>query len=295
MHNAQRIRLTLAALTMVVFVAAASADYEVQPGDNLNRIAADLGITTADLAAANDLADPNLIRVGQILIVPGQAPGGAITHVVSPGETLAGIARKYGTSVGGLVSTNGLANPNLITIGQQLLVPTAASASASGTSAPVPTGASHTVQAGETLAAIAARYGTTVEVIAAANGITDTSTIYIGTVLQLTGSGFVAEAPQAVSVVHRVAAGENLSGLAAQFGTTVDALASTNGIADPNLIRVGQEIQVPSNTPSWSCPIPGARFFNDWGFPRSGGRFHEGNDLFAPRGTPVVAPVTGTA
>ena len=33
---------------------------------------------------------------------------------------------------------------------------------------------------------------------------------------------------------------------------------------------------------------------NDWGFPRSGGRFHEGNDLFAPRGTPAVATVSGT-
>ncbi len=33
---------------------------------------------------------------------------------------------------------------------------------------------------------------------------------------------------------------------------------------------------------------------NDWGFPRTGGRFHEGNDLFAPRGTPFIAPVSGT-
>jgi murein DD-endopeptidase MepM/ murein hydrolase activator NlpD len=33
---------------------------------------------------------------------------------------------------------------------------------------------------------------------------------------------------------------------------------------------------------------------NDWGFPRSGGRFHEGNDLFAPRGRPAVATVSGT-
>lgn len=47
--------------------------------------------------------------------------------------------------------------------------------------------------------------------------------------------------------------------------------------------------------PGFICPIPsGASFINDWGFPRSGGRTHKGNDLFAPRGTPVVAVTDGT-
>lgn len=42
------------------------------------------------------------------------------------------------------------------------------------------------------------------------------------------------------------------------------------------------------------CPAPGARFINDWGFPRSGGRTHKGTDMFAPRGTPVVAVGNGS-
>lgn len=42
------------------------------------------------------------------------------------------------------------------------------------------------------------------------------------------------------------------------------------------------------------CPVPGASFINDWGFPRSGGRSHQGTDMFAPRGTPVVAVGNGT-
>jgi peptidoglycan LD-endopeptidase LytH len=40
----------------------------------------------------------------------------------------------------------------------------------------------------------------------------------------------------------------------------------------------------------WLCPVDGARFINDWGFPRSNQRRHEGTDVFAPLGTPVVAP-----
>lgn len=46
-------------------------------------------------------------------------------------------------------------------------------------------------------------------------------------------------------------------------------------------------------TGAWLCPVAGAKFTNDWGQPRSGGRRHEGTDMLAPRGTPIVAPVSG--
>ena len=44
----------------------------------------------------------------------------------------------------------------------------------------------------------------------------------------------------------------------------------------------------------FACPVPGASFINDWGFPRSGGRRHQGTDVFAARGTPTVAVGNGT-
>jgi murein DD-endopeptidase MepM/ murein hydrolase activator NlpD len=52
---------------------------------------------------------------------------------------------------------------------------------------------------------------------------------------------------------------------------------------------------VAAATPPFRCPVVGAvRFTNDWGDPRSGGRRHQGTDLMAAYGTPVVAPVGGT-
>jgi murein DD-endopeptidase MepM/ murein hydrolase activator NlpD len=44
----------------------------------------------------------------------------------------------------------------------------------------------------------------------------------------------------------------------------------------------------------FQCPVPGSRFINDWGFPRSGGRSHKGTDMFAGRGSPVLAVGNGT-
>jgi murein DD-endopeptidase MepM/ murein hydrolase activator NlpD len=50
----------------------------------------------------------------------------------------------------------------------------------------------------------------------------------------------------------------------------------------------------PASTPGFVCPVQGgASFIDSWGFPRSGGRSHKGVDMFAPRGTPVVAVVDG--
>ena len=296
--RARWIKVMPAAFTLLAFIAMASADYVVQSGDTLNQIAAELGVGKADLIAVNGIADPDLIRIGQVLVIPGSIA--SATHVVAAGETLAGIAGIYGASLDSLVSANGLTNPNLIRVGQQLLITGSPAASAApspvtNTAAPVEPGATHVVAAGETLASIAAQHGTTVEAVAAANGITDPAIIYVGTTLQLTGSAFVAVAatnPQ--PAVHTVAPGENLAKVASEYGTTVDALVADNGIADPNLITVGQEIEVPASVSTWVCPVPGARYFNDWGFPRSGGRFHSGNDLFAPLGTAVLAPVSGT-
>ncbi len=97
-------------------------------------------------------------------------------HVVQPGETLYGIARRYGVNAWTIARANGVINPNRIYIGQRLVIPSGR-----------PAGTVHIVQPGEMLSRIALRYGVNVWAVAQANGITNLNHIYVGQRLVIPG------------------------------------------------------------------------------------------------------------
>jgi len=199
------------------------------------------------------------------------------SYVVKQGDSLSKIALEFDTNVAALVKANGISNPDRIFIGQELVIP------GSNT---------YIVRPGDTLEKVARKTGSTVAVLAEANGITNPNLLYVGTQLHLTAPDHTFQPETGSATTHVVQYGETLGGIAARYKTTVSSLVELNRIADPNVIRTGATLAVDGG--GWLCPIPGGTFFNDWGFPRSGGRFHEGNDIFADRGTPIVAPVSGT-
>ncbi|MDH3306628.1 MAG: LysM peptidoglycan-binding domain-containing M23 family metallopeptidase, partial [Acidimicrobiia bacterium] len=237
------------------------------------------------------ITNPNRIYAGKELVMPTttNSPGTTTTtsYTVKAGDTLASIATKLGTTVTAIATANGITNPNRIYAGKELVMPTT-------TNSPGTTTTSYTVKAGDTLASIAAKLGTTVTAIATANGITDTNVVYVGTRLTIGTSVEPAVAPGATgsSGTYSVVAGDTMAGIAGRFGLTASQLASLNNLGDPNRIQVGQVLEVPGAA-GFVCPVPGGDFFNDWGFPRSGGRYHEGTDIFATRGSSVLAPVDG--
>ncbi len=114
--------------------------YQVQRGDTLSSIAKRYGITVAELIAANDIPNPNLIYPGQKLIIPGymspdplpepepepevpELPSEYVIYTVVAGDTLSGIAKRYGVTVRDIVDANQIENPNLINVGQELIIP----------------------------------------------------------------------------------------------------------------------------------------------------------------------------
>jgi soluble lytic murein transglycosylase-like protein len=118
----------------------------------------------------------------------------------------------------------------------------------------------HRVQPGEYLIAIAAHYGTTVEAMAKANGLANPSFIRAGDQLRVPGAAPAptsrqAAAPaEAPSLLHAIVAGENLTGIAVRYGTTVTAIARANRIADPSYIRIGDTLRIPGTSPSAKTP-----------------------------------------
>lgn len=109
----------------------------------------------------------------------------------------------------------------------------------------------HTVQTGETLASIAASYGTTVGELARRNNLRNANRIYIGQRLLIQPGSEVA--PSAAAGMHVVRRGETLSGIAGQYNTTVAALKQANNLRS-STIFVGQRLRIPGN----DAPASGA-------------------------------------
>jgi LysM repeat protein len=171
-----------------------ATSYTVGAGDTLGSIATSYGTTVSALAAANALANPNLIYAGQILSLGAVASPTAGTtsadsgsYTVQSGDTLGSIAAAHGTTVAALAAVNGLANPNLIYRGQVLSLGGAATTPTT-TTPTVSAGTTYTVESGDTLAGIASKEGTTWPALGALNDLSNPNVIFVGEVLTLSGA-----------------------------------------------------------------------------------------------------------
>ncbi|WP_147796464.1 lytic transglycosylase domain-containing protein [Cellulomonas sp. Y8] len=266
--------LAIAAVAATAAAPAAHADeqYTVRSGDTVSHIAAKYGTSVTAVRSANGLNGSAFIREGQRLTIPTAGGAAATTtaapasaggaHTVASGETVSAIAKRYGTTVAAITSANGLDSRAFIRVGQTLTIPGASGAAATTAAAPAATGGAHTVASGETVSAIAKRYGTTVAAVVSANGLDSRAFIRVGQTLTIPGASgaaaTTAAAPTSAGGRHTVASGETVSAIAKRYGTTVAAITSANGLDSRAFIRVGQTLTIPGASGAAAAAAPAA-------------------------------------
>lgn len=150
--------------------------YVVVAGDTLSAIANRFNTTVEYLRDLNNIVDVNKIYVGQVLKLKGNVNNNSNnTYTVVAGDTLNGIASKYGTNADYLARINNIKNKNLIYIGQVIKL------SENGNIGEK----RYTVVAGDTLSAIAQKYGVTVDYLKNKNNILNPDLIYVGQILKI--------------------------------------------------------------------------------------------------------------
>ena len=227
--------------------------YEARQGETLKAVANRYKVKPETLATLNSLPEDGQLPEGLRLTVPtttrlsiyryfGGAGGllepGTGRYRIASGDTLGGIARRFGTTVNTLMAWNGLASTR-IRAGRYLIVRpegTSGTAVASGGTAP---NGRYTVRRGDTLSKIGARVGASVNQLRAWNGIQG-SVIHIGQTLKVPGppparasasAGLPSRSAPAPSPNHyRIQPGDSLSTISARYGVSVSELRRWNDL-----------------------------------------------------------------
>lgn len=174
-------------------------------------------------------------------------PAAAESYRVRPGDTISGIARQHGVTTAELLAANSISDPDRVIAGRTLVIP------------PL----THVVQPGDVLSRIARRYGVSTASLASANGISNADSLRAGQVLRIrAGATPAGRSPAPVAAPPAPAAtgsyvvqrGDVLSVVARRLGTTTAELLRLNGLSNPDHIRSGQVLVVPSG----ATPAPAA-------------------------------------
>ncbi|MFT4020218.1 MAG: LysM peptidoglycan-binding domain-containing protein, partial [Acinetobacter sp.] len=228
--------------------------YVVKSGDSLSSIASQYNVPLDTLSTLNGLTRNSGVRVGQRLKLTGDiaetasversAATDTSSYVVKRGDTLASVAKKYNLKLTTLAEINGLSSNSRLTSGQNLkLVETErpnktskADAVASSKSSYSGETESYVVQAGESLNALASRFGIATKTLADLNDLTTKASLRRGQSLKVPKQ----------TTTYKVKSGDSLIRLASKYNIDVKQLAEMNGIEPNTQLRLGTTLKVPN-------------------------------------------------
>ncbi|WP_233198479.1 LysM peptidoglycan-binding domain-containing protein [Cryobacterium sp. Y50] len=168
-------------------------------------------------------------------------------YSVVDGDTVSGIAGRFGLATAAVLALNGLDSQSLIFPGQILTLAEAAAPAGSVSTAST----NYVVQSGDTISGIAAAHGLKTADLLGANGLGGSSVIYPGQVVLLAAAGsmeaavYVAPEVAASAATHTIASGETITTVADEAGVSVQAVLDANGLGWSSIIYPGQVLTLP--------------------------------------------------
>ena len=161
------------------------------------------------------------------------------TYTVARGDSLWSIAKRFNVGVNEIKNANNLKS-NLISVGQQLIIPGAAPSDQ--------TNVTYEVQKGDSLWSIANANNTTVDELVNLNDL-GTNTIYVGQALQIPNTGSSGTTTPDTQTTYVVQKGDTLYSIALKYGTTPNAIIRKNNLKN-NTLTVGQTLTIPNDVES---------------------------------------------
>jgi len=248
--------------------------HKVTKGDTLWSITKQYNISLESILALNNIKDKDTLSIGQIVkIYQDNLPAADYTmYVVKKGESLWSIAQKYNLSVNLIFATNNIANSELISIGQEMKIPShnnaitetngvnqavvnendSNSSSIISNNINPPEKAEpivYTVKAGDNLWNISRKYGVSVEVISSVNNLKEKDLLSLGQKLEIPAiGGGVSKSNQKQEptiITYTVVKGDNLWSISQRYDVKMNTIISTNNLKEISRLSIGQKLKLP--------------------------------------------------
>lgn len=247
--------------------------YKITKGDTLWSITKQYNVSLESILAFNHIKDKDTLSIGQIVKIyqDNLSDADYALHIVKKGETLWSIAQECNLSIGQIIATNHLTNSELISIGQQIEIPSIKdikdttpetniitqpvidkkndnvnnNISLPENTEPIV----YTVKAGDNLWNISQKYGVSVAVITDINNLRDKDLLSLGQKLEIPAIGggvSISNQKQEPTIVtYTVVKGDNLWSISQRYDVKMNTIISTNNLKEISRLSIGQKLKLP--------------------------------------------------
>jgi LysM repeat protein len=248
-RGARRSRKILASIPVVMVSAIAMTLHMVSPADAAPHTKKPLKAKTTPSGVSASAAAASS--------APASITAAPRDYLVVEGDTISGIAGRFGLSTASVLALNGLGWQAVIFPGQKLIlsVQSTGSQNVQRPASPASEISRYTIKSGDTISGIASAHGLTTTAVLRANGLSTSSVIFPGQAIVLPENGAGASSPaeatpvaeaSEIAATYTIVGGDTISGVASRLGISVQAILDANGLSWESMIYPGQNLAIPS-------------------------------------------------